>query len=87
MIRIPRRNLDDAIDALLVCAKHATESGGLRIQFPLGRSEAEAAILGGLSIIAHPLGPVTASDVVYFDGQMNSFPRAHGVATDEGARK
>jgi len=68
MIRVPRRELEVAIDALLGCASAATDLNGLKIKFLLSRDDAEKAVLGALSIVGPVYGPVTAADVYFVKG-------------------
>jgi hypothetical protein len=57
--------------------QHMTDTGGLRIVFPVTRKQVEATILGAMSIVAPGGGPVTPDDV-YFghmkDGQVAFWP-------------
>lgn len=68
MIRIPRATINKAVDALLECAKDASDVEGRAIVFRMTREGAEAALLGALSIIAPSGGIVTAGDVQFVTG-------------------
>jgi hypothetical protein len=78
MLRIDREKLNEAIEAVSICAVTATDVSGNKVLFLPKRDDVEHAILGALSIIAPHGGPCTASDVKFLAGfgtaQVISFP-------------
>lgn len=78
MIRIPAEILSKATLAIQECAANATDVSGRRIIFSLDEREAEAAILGALSIVAPLGGPCTNSGTQFVqesnDGRFIYFP-------------
>ena len=77
MIRIPRKELDDAIDAILECWEKATDSTGARVvTLALQRKEAAIGICGLLGVMGKNY--VTPSDVFFMtmedDGKSVQFP-------------
>lgn len=77
MVRIPRKELDVAVKAIIECANNATDTARLRIVFPIDAHRAEKAVLAMLSMLAPGRGPATASDVYFgdiVDGQTRQFP-------------
>jgi len=65
MLRIPRDELNKAVEAFMIAAVKATNTAGLRIHFAIDPKKAEAAVLGALSILAPHGGPCTAADTVF----------------------
>lgn len=74
MIRIPRKQLNAAIEALMIAAVQARNTNGLRILYQITPKQAEAAVLGALSILAPHGGPCTAADVVFVHTPFSTDP-------------
>lgn len=68
MLRINRVLLDRLIEDFVIAAACATDTRGLLVYFRPTPQQAEAAILGALSILAPHGGPCTASDVQFIEG-------------------
>ena len=85
MMRVPRRQLNEAIEFLLIAAHSCTDTAGLRVIFHPGQEQAEAVVLAALSILAAPAGPVTPSDVFFLSGFGTDSPESWPKLTKEGA--
>lgn len=65
MLRIPRKELDAAVEAFMIACRMATNTAGQKILFTLDLREATAAVLGAMSIVAPHGGPCTAADTFF----------------------
>jgi len=78
MMRVPRKELNEAIKSLLIACARCTDTQGLKVVFTPEPEQAETALLAAMSMLAHPRGPVTPADVYFLTGfgtdQSTSWP-------------
>lgn len=68
MMRVPRKELDEAVESLLLACAKCTDTNGLRLAFHPTTEQAEAVILGAMTVLSYPTGPVSPDDVFFLTG-------------------
>lgn len=71
MMRVPRKELNEAVESLLIACAKCTDTAGHKLLFCPTAEQAEAVALGAMTTLAFPTGPVSPDDVFFISNLMD----------------